>query len=223
VEILLCGATGMLGDGVLRWLIASTKVTRVVAVSRKPLSVTHSKLETVIEADMFHLKNLDALRDFDACFFCLGVSSVGMIPEDYRHLTYDLTLAVARQLLPGNPRLVFEYISGEGTDANSRQKWARVKAETEDALLAMGFRDAYALRPGFLQPMRGVTSRMRSMQWLYALTALIYPGLQKMFGRWVTSTDRLALAMLQLAVVGSERKTLNTSDLNALALQAAER
>lgn len=85
----------------------------------------------------------------------------------------------------------------------------------------MGFRDAYALRPGFIQPMRGVTSRMRSVRWLYALTTPIYPGLQKMFGRWVTSTDRLALAMLQLANVGCERKTLNTGDLNALAVQAA--
>ena len=145
----------MVGDGVLRWLIASPKVNRVVAVSRKPLSMKHPKLETVIEPDMFRLQHLEALRDFDACFFCLGASSVGISPEDYRRLTYDLTVAVARQLLPGNRRMVFEYISGEGTDANSRQKWSRVKAETETALLNMGFRDAYALRPGFIQPMRG--------------------------------------------------------------------
>ena len=114
MDILLFGATGMVGDGVLRWLTASTKVTRVVAVSRKPLAVQHSKLDTVIEPDMFHLQHLDTLRDFDACLFCLGASSVGMSPEDYRQLTYDLTVAVARQLLPGNPRMVFEYISGEG-------------------------------------------------------------------------------------------------------------
>jgi uncharacterized protein YbjT (DUF2867 family) len=221
MKILLFGATGMVGDGVLRWLNASPKVSRVVAVSRKPLAVQHPKLETVIEPDMFHLQDVDTLRDLDACFFCLGASSVGMSPEDYRRLTYDLTVAVARQLLPGNPRMVFEYISGEGTDANSRQKWARVKAATEAALFEIGFRDAYALRPGFIQPRRGVTSRMRSIRWMYALTAPVFPFLQKTFGRWVTSTDLLAAAMLQLAVKGSEKKVLNTSELNALAKYAA--
>jgi hypothetical protein len=122
-------------------------VSCVVAVSRKPLAVQHPNLEAVIGPDMFHLQHVDTLQDSDACFFCLGASSVGMSAEDYRRLTYDLTAAVARQLLPGNPRTVFEYISGEGTDAKSRQRWAQVKAETETALLNMGFRDAYALRP----------------------------------------------------------------------------
>ena len=217
MNILRFGATGMVGHGVLRWLIASPRVSRVVAVSRKPLSLQHTKLETIIEADMFRLKHLGEMRDFDACFFCLGASSVGMSPEDYRRLTYDLSVAVARQLLPGNPRMVFEYISGEGTDAKSRQRWAQVKAETETALLNMGFRDAYALRPGFIQPMRGVTSRMRSVRWTYVLTAPVYPFLQKAFGRWVTSTDKLAAAMLQLAIAGSPKKTLNTRELNAVA------
>ena len=222
MKILLFGATGMVGDGVLRWLVASPKVTCLVAVSRKPLSVEHPKLEAVIEADMFRLKHLDRLQDSDACFFCLGASSVGMSAEDYRRLTYDLTLAVARQLLPGNPRMVFEYISGEGTDAKSRQTWARVRAETETALSTMGFRDSYGLRPGFIQPMRGVKSRLRSLRWLYALTAPLYPFLQKRFGRFVTSTDVLAAAMLQLAISGSARKILNTAELNALANSAAD-
>ena len=221
MNILLFGATGMVGDGVLRWLVASPKVSRVVAVSRKPLSVQDPKLETVIEADMFDLQHVDTLREFDACFFCLGASSVGMRPEDYRHLTYDLTLAVARQLLPGNPQMVFEYISGEGTDAKSRQMWAQVKAKTEADLLKVGFRDAYGLRPGFIQPMRGATSRMRSIRWMYALTTPIYPFLQKIFRPWVTSTDLLASAMLRLAITGSEKKILNTGELNALTEHAS--
>src|SRR6516162_7562462 len=217
MNILLFGATGMVGDGVLRWLIASPKASCVVAVSRKPLAVKQPKLETIIEPDMFHLRHLSDLRDFDACFFCLGASSVGMSAEEYRRLTYDLTVSVARQLLPGKPRMVFEYISGEGTDAKSRQRWAQVKAETETALLNMGFRDAYALRPGFIQPMRGVTSRMRSVRWMYFLTAPLYPCLQKRFGRFVTSTDRLGAAMLRLALAGCPKKTLNTRELNAVA------
>jgi uncharacterized protein YbjT (DUF2867 family) len=210
----------MVGDGVLRWLITSPRAERVLAVSRRPLSVQHPKLETVIEADMFRLKHAAEFRNFDVCFFCLGVSSVGMAPEDYRRLTYDLTLAVARQLLPGNPGMVFEYISGEGTDANSRQRWARVKAETEAALFQMGFRDAYGLRPGFIQPMRGARSGMRSLRLLYALSAPIYPFLQRRFGQWITSTDLLAAAMVQLAAAGSVKKTLNTAELNALARSA---
>ena len=165
----------------------------------------YPKLETVIEADMFHLQNVDALKDFDACFFCVGASSVGMSEEDYRRLTYDLTVAVARQLVPGSPRMIFEYISGEGTDANSRQKWARVKAETEAAVLNIGFRGANAIRPGFIQPIRGVTSRIRSVRWMYALTAPVYQALEKAFGRWVMSTDLLAAAMLHLADVGTKK------------------
>jgi uncharacterized protein YbjT (DUF2867 family) len=217
MNILLFGATGMVGDGVLRWLIASPKVSRVVAVSRKPLSVEAPKLETIIEADMFQLKHLGELRHFDACFFCLGASSVAMSPEDYCRLTYDLTVALARQLLPGNPRMVFEYISGDRTEAKSRQRWAQVNAETETALLKMGFRDAYALRPGFIQPMRSVMSRTRSISWMYALTAPVFPFLQKTFRRWVTSTDLLARRCCNSRPWGAQKKTLNTAELNALA------
>lgn len=217
MDILLFGATGMVGDGVLRWLIASPDVNRIVAVSRKPLQVQHPKLTTVIEGDMFRLQHVATLQGFDACFFCLGASSVGMSQDAYRRLTFDLTFAVARQLLPGNRRMVFEYISGEGTDLGSRQAWARIKAETEAALFGVGFRDAYALRPGFIQPMRGSSSRNHWLRWLYALMAPIYPILQRSLGRFVTSTDLLAAAMLRLAVAGSPKKTLNTVELNALA------
>ena len=216
MNILLFGATGMVGDGVLRWLIASARVDRVVAVSRKALSVQHAKLQTVIESDMFRSQNLDALHGFDACFFCLGASSVGMSPEAYRRLTYDLTLAVARQLLPGNPRMVFEYNSGEGTDLNSQQRWARVKAETEAALLEMRFRDACALRPGFIQPMRGVRSRQRVLRWVVRSDGSVVSGSPEMVGRSVTSPDLLAEAMLRLAVKGNPKKILQTGDLNAV-------
>jgi uncharacterized protein YbjT (DUF2867 family) len=186
-------------------------------VSRKSLALQHAKLAVVIEDDMSHLQHADFLKDFDACLFCLGSTSVGMTAADYRRLTFDLTIAVARQLLPSNPRMVFEYISGEGTSSDSRQAWARVKAETEAAILAMGFRDAYALRPGFIQPMRGAESRMRSLRVLYALTAPFYPLLQRCLSRFVTSTDRLAQAMLHLAIDGDARKILNTSELNQIA------
>lgn len=217
VKILLFGATGMIGQGVLRWLITSPDVDRVVAVSRKQPVVQHAKLSVVIEEDMFHLQEIEALKDFDACFFCLGVSSVGLNEVEYRRITRDLTLAVARQLLPGNPRLVFEFISGEHADLNGRQMWRRVKAETEDAVLAIGFHDTYVLRPGFIQPMRGAVCRNRSVRWIYSVTALLYPYLQKRFDRAVTSTDLLANAMLRIATTGNVKKTLGTFELNQLA------
>src|SRR5579859_2594615 len=217
MKILLFGPTGLVGDGVLRWLITSPKVDQVLAVSRKPLVVQHPKLKVVIEEDMFHLRNTDVLKGFDACFFCLGASSVGMDEAEYRRLTVDLTLAVARQLLPANPRMIFEFISGAGAGSNAQQMWRRVKGEAEDALLAMGLYDAYALRPAFIQPMRGSTTRYRPLRWIYALTAAVYPFLQKRFDRNVTSTDLLAEAMLQLATAGDVKKILTNGELNQLA------
>ncbi len=217
MKILLFGATGLVGDGVLRWLITSPKVDHVLAVSRKPLAVQHPKLTVVIEEDMFHLRNIDVLKGFDACFFCLGASSVGMSEAEYRGLTVDLTLAVVQQLLPGNPQMIFEFISGAGSGSDARQMWRRVKGEAEDVLLAMGLYDAYALRPGFIQPMRGSTTRHRSLRWIYALTDAFYPFLQKRFDHNVTSTDLLAEAMLQLATAGDVKKLLTNSELNHLA------
>ncbi len=128
---------------------------------RRPLGIHHVKIDVVIEKDMFQLQNIGMLEGFDACFFCLGASSVGMTETEYRHLTYDLTLAVACQLLPRNPRIIFELISGGRADVDAKQMWSRVKAETENAVLNMGFFDAYALRPGYIQPMRGASSRYR--------------------------------------------------------------
>lgn len=217
MKVLLFGATGMIGEGVLRWLVTSPHVDRVVAVSRKHPVVQHPKLDVVMEEDMFHLRNIDVLTDFDTCFFCLGVSSVGMKEAEYRRITCDLTLAVARQLLPGNPRMIFEFISGARADLNGPQMWLRVKAETENALLKIGFHDVYALRPRFIQPMRGAASRNRWVRWIYAATDTLYPSLQKRFDHAVTSTDLLAKAMLQLATIGNANKIVSTSELNRLA------
>src|ERR1700691_4583852 len=213
MKILLFGATGMVGDGVLRWLITSPCVDRVVAVSRKQLARRHVKVEVVIEEDMFHLKNTSMLQGFDACFFCLGARSVGMKEAGYRYVTYDLTLAVAKQLLPGNPRMLFELISGGRADLNARQMWSRIKAETEEGVLKLSFHDVYALRPGFIQPMRGASSRHRVARWIYALAAPLYPFLQRRFDRAVTSTDLVAKAMLQLVIAGSTKKILSNSEL----------
>lgn len=214
MRVLLFGASGMVGEGVLRWLLQDASIAEVVSVGRSPIAVTHPKLRSVVEPDLFHLSDPSTLANFDACFFCLGVSSVGMSESTYRRVTQDLTLAIAHQLLPQNPQMVFEYISGDGTKANSGQMWARVKAETEQKLLATGFRDAYMLRPGFIQPMRGVTSRIKWMRWLYAACAPLYPLLQRVMPGVVTSTDRLAAAMVQLARKGWGVDILSPSEIN---------
>lgn len=217
MKILLFGATGMVGDGVLRRLIVAPEVEKIVAVSRKELTTHNAKVSVVIELDMFEFQNLQMLEGFDACFFCLGASAVGMTETEYRHITLDLTVAVARQLLPLNPTMIFEFISGGRADLNAKQMWSRVKAETENAVLKIGFHDSYALRPGYIQPMRGTASRYRFARWIHALVAPIYPALQKRLDRAVTSTDLLADAMLRLASNGNVKKILSNSELNNLA------
>ncbi len=219
MKILLFGATGMVGDGVLRRLIVASEVEKIVAVSRKELATHNAKISVVIEKDMFQLQNLHMLGGFDACFFCLGASAVGMTEAEYRHITLDLTMAVARQLLPlnPNPKMTYEFISGGRADLNAKQMWSRVKAETENVVLKIGFHDAYALRPGYIQPMRGAASRYRFARCIHALVAPIYPTLQKRFDRAVTSTDLLADAMLRLAIDGNVKKILSNSELNNLA------
>ncbi len=150
MRILLFGATGMIGEGVLRYVLELKDVSEVTAVSRRPLRFQHEKLSVVIEPDMEYLSQRDKLHDFDVCLYCLGVSAVGMSEEEYRRQTVDLTLRVAEQIAPLNAAMIFEYVSGMGAGPESKQMWRRVKGEAEQAVLSFGFRDAYALRPGFI-------------------------------------------------------------------------
>jgi uncharacterized protein YbjT (DUF2867 family) len=162
MKILLFGASGMIGQGVLRECLRDPTVERVLAVVRAPLGQSHEKLQEVVHADLADLAPIgDALAGYDACLDCLGVSSAGMSEADYRRVTYDLTLAIAREVLARNPEITFQYVSGAGTDGSAagRSMWARVKGETENALLAMPFKASYMLRPGAIQPRHGITSR----------------------------------------------------------------
>ena len=163
----------------------------------------------------------DELSGFDACFFCLGVSSVGMSEADYRRITYDLTLAVARVLAPVNPGLRFVYVSGAGTDSTERGRsmWARVKGATENALLAMPMR-ATMVRPGFILPMYGVRSNTGWYRAMYAVLAPAYPVLRRLFPGAVTSTDELGRAMVHIGRYGSPKPILTSRDLNRLAVDA---
>jgi uncharacterized protein YbjT (DUF2867 family) len=224
MKVILFGATGMIGQGVLRECLSDERVERVLVVGRQASGVTHAKVRELVVADVADLEPVAAeLRGYDAAFFCAGVSSAGMSEADYRRVTYELTLAAARVLVRESPGLTFEYISGAGTDASEKggTMWARVKGATENALLALPFRAAFMLRPGFIQPMHGIRSKTRLYRAIYAVLGPLYPILRRAFPKYVTSTDRLARAMLRVAREGAPARVLENADLDRLGAPAA--
>jgi uncharacterized protein YbjT (DUF2867 family) len=219
MKLLLFGATGMIGQGVLRQALVDPDVTAVVTITRVPTGTTHPKLREIVRADVSDLSGLDAeLASCDACLFCLGVSAVGMTEEAYSKLTHDLTLAVANRLVALNPGMTFLYISGAGTDATEkgRSMWARVKGKTENDLLRLPFKASYMLRPGYIQPLHGIKSKTRLYRVIYNVMAPVSPLLRRLFPRAVTDTDNLSRAMLRIARTGASRPVLENGDLNAL-------
>jgi uncharacterized protein YbjT (DUF2867 family) len=218
MKVLLFGATGMVGQGVLLACLRDERVTEVLAVGRTAVGRTHPKLREIVRPDLFDLSPVAAdLAGFDACFCCLGVSSTGMKEPAYRRITKDLTLSVATMLADGTPDMTFVYVSGQGTDSSEhgRLMWARVKGETENALLALPLR-AFMFRPGLIQPMDGITSKTRLYAALLKVFALLFPLLRKLFPNNVTTTQILGRAMVEVADHGSATKLLETRDINAL-------
>jgi uncharacterized protein YbjT (DUF2867 family) len=220
VKAIIFGATGMVGHGVLRVCLLAPDVERVLAVGRRSMGQRHEKLRELVTRDLFDLgRHAAELTGFDACFFCLGVSSAGMSEPEYRRVTKDLTLAAGEVLARLNPSMTFEYVSGAGTDSTERGQvmWARVKGETENALLRLPFKGAYMFRPGYIQPLHGARSRTRSYRLLYAVLGPLYPVWRALFPRWVTTTELVGKAMLAVARNGGPRPVLETPDINALA------
>lgn len=216
LRVILTGATGMVGEGVLLECLNSPAVEQVLSVSRKPSGRSHPKLREIVHADFHNLAPIqDQLTGYNACFFCLGVSSVGMKEPEYRRLTYDLTLHFAQTLLPRNPGLTFCYVSGAGTDGTlqSSQMWARVKGQTENDLLQLGFRQAYMFRPGFLRATPGqqhVLSYYKYFGWLF-------PVLRTLTPKYVSTLAELGQAMLHAAQHGAPKPVLEVPDIVALA------
>ncbi len=217
MKAVIFGATGMVGSGALLECLDDPRVTSVLAVGRGPCGVAHAKLAEVLHDDFFDWSRIRArFADRDACFFCLGVSAAGLDEAAYRHLTYDLTLGAARALVEANPRMTFCYVSGAGTDANSRMMWARVKGETENALLALPFQAAYMLRPGIIQPLKGVRSKTRAYQAFYTATRPLLPLLRRLLPGRITTSVVMGRCLIQLAIRGYERPILEMADLNRL-------
>ncbi|MCR5889970.1 epimerase [Hymenobacter sp. J193] len=213
LRVILTGATGMVGEGVLLECLNSPQVEQVLSISRGASGRIHPKLREIIHTDFHNLAPIqDQLTGYNACFFCLGVSSVGMKEPEYRRLTQDLTLHFAQTLLAHNgPDLTFCYVSGAGTDdtLRSRQMWARVKGETENALRALGFRQAYMFRPGFLRATPGqqhVLSYYKYFGWLY-------PALRRFMPKYVSTLAELGQAMLHVSQRGYAKPVLEVSDI----------
>ena len=220
MRVLLLGATGMVGEGVLLQCVAAHDVSEVVAIVRSPLERVQAKLTEMQHRDFFNWSDVDLSR-FDACFFCLGVSSLGKSETDYRHVTYDLTISLAQALVKASPQAVFVYVSGAGTNAQGKQMWARVKGATENALMAMPFRDVYCFRPGYIQPLHGVKSKVGWYNAMYVAASWTYPLLRRVLPGMVTSTEAMGRAMLKVARDGWPQKVLGSREINTAAAAVA--
>ena len=207
MRVVIFGATGMVGQGMLRECLLAADVEEVLAVIRTPTGVHHPKLREE-RADSFTDLKID-LSGFDACFYCLGVSSVGMSEPQYTEISYNYPLAAARAV---DHDACFIYVSGAGTTAKSRQMWARVKARTEQEIIDL-LPNGYAARPGFIQPTHGVRSKTRFVNAIYTALGPVFPALERVAPRYFTTTDRLSRAMLQVARVGFPRHILENADL----------
>ncbi|WP_291409250.1 NAD-dependent epimerase/dehydratase family protein [Actinophytocola sp.] len=216
VKVLVFGATGMVGQGVVRECLLAADVESVVAVGRSSAGVSDPKLREVRRPDLFDLAGVAELSGVDACFFCLGVPSSGMSEADYTRVTHDLTLYVASVL---DPSAVFVYVSGQGADRTEKGRvmWARVRGRTENALLD-GPLDAYILRPGYIQPRHGARSKVALYRTMYRVTSVLYPLLRLVLRDHITTTETVGRAMLALARGGgADTRVLNSPEMNALA------
>jgi len=219
MNVLILGATGMVGQGVLRECLLDAGVSRVVTLGRTATGQVHPKLHEIVHADLFHLAPVEEqLRGLDACFYCLGVSAAGLSEEEYARVNYEMTLAVAETLARVSPGLTFLYVSGTGTDSSERGRvmWARVKGRTENALLRLPFRSAYMLRPGIIVPMHGVKSKTRLYRVFYTLLGPVLPWLQRRFPRAIIDTEQFGRAMIEVARTGYPKQILEMADLAAM-------
>ncbi len=214
MKVILFGATGMVGQGVLRECLRDDSVEAVLAVGRNSTGRAHPKLRDFVIKDMFDTSAVgEEMRGYDACFFCLGVSSAGMGEADYTRLTYDLTLGWARALFKTNPAMTFVYVSGAGT--GGKAMWARVKGRTEEALLAL-FSSAYMVRLGALRPMHGEVSKTRWTRIAYVVFRPLLPLVRLILPGAVISTEELGRAMIRAAREGAPKRVLEMRDLLAL-------
>jgi uncharacterized protein YbjT (DUF2867 family) len=219
MKIILFGASGMVGQGVLLECLRDDGVTHVLSIGRSASGRRDAKLTEIVRDDFLNYSDIaPQLAGYDACFFCLGVSSVGMDAERYRHLTYDIALAAARTLARLNPQMTFVYVTGAGTDSTEqgRVMWARVKGKTENDLLKLPFRAAYMFRPAAIQPLHGVRSKRAWVQAIYVAAEPLLSWLVRIAPKYVTTTEQMGRAMIAVARNGYSKPVLESEDINSL-------
>ncbi len=212
IKAVITGSTGMVGEGVLHICLNSPEVESVLVINRKPCGVEHHKLKEIVHKDFMHLSPiLDQLSGYNACYFCAGVSSVGKSEKEYKYITYDLTLSFANSLVQLNPDMVFTYVSGVGTDGTEKGKsmWARVKGKTENDLMKLPFKDVYAYRPGYIEPIKGQKHAYK----IYKFFSPIYSFLEKLFPKYVGTMEELGNSMINVTLNGYEKKVLDVVDI----------
>jgi uncharacterized protein YbjT (DUF2867 family) len=219
MNVLILGATGMVGQGVLRECLLDDGVHRVVTLGRSEVVQRHPKLRQIVHGDLLNLAPIeDQLTALDACFYCLGVSAAGMSEAEYARVNHDYTFAVAQTLVRVDPDMTFIYVSGAGTDSSEhgRVMWARVKGRTENDLLKLPFVSAYMLRPAMIIPMHGIKSKTPLYRIFYSVMTPFYPLLTKVSPKYVTTTERLGRAMLRLARTGYSSRVLESAEIDML-------
>ncbi|ABG60568.1 NAD-dependent epimerase/dehydratase family protein [Cytophaga hutchinsonii] len=216
IKAIITGATGMVGEGVMHECLLNPDVEEVLIINRKPSGFTHAKLKEIIHTDFFNLAPVEQqLAGYNACYFCLGVSSIGMNEADYTKMTYTLTMHVAETLSRLNKDMTFCYVSGASTDSTEKGKsmWARVKGKTENDLTRLPFKDVYNFRPGYMQPTPG----LKNTQKYYTYMSWMYPFLKLVFKNYVSTLKDVGLAMIRVTLFGHNKQVLEVPDIKALA------
>jgi hypothetical protein len=202
----------MVGEGILHECLLHPDVESVLVINRKPCGVKHEKLKEIIHKDFLDISAVqNELSGYNACYFCMGISSIGKKKDEYTRITYDLTMNFANTLVKLNPDMTFCYVSGVGTDSTEkgRSMWARVKGKTENDLLKLPFKDAYMFRPGYIQPTKGLKNTYK----IYKVLAPIYPIIKLLLSKYVTTLNEIGLAMINVTLYGSDKKVLGCKDI----------
>jgi hypothetical protein len=212
IKAIITGVTGMVGEGVLHECLLNNDVEKVLVINRRPCGVIHPKLTEILHTNFFDLSPVaENLKGYNSCFFCLGVSSVGMKEDKYFSLTHTLTLHMAEILAKQNPDMTFCYVSGAGTDSSEkgRLSWARVKGKTENDLMALPFKKVYAFRPGFMLP----SKEAKNAHGYYTVFRLLYPVLHRLMPKLVSTLQEVAIAMIKVVLTGYEKPVLEVTDI----------
>ena len=218
MKVIITGATGMVGEGVLLECLQNEHVSEVLLLSRKHYALQHPKLKEVIVNDFMQLDSIhDSLEHYDACFFCAGISSVGLKEDVYRHITYDSTMNVAKTLSSINPSMTFIYVSGSGTDSSEKGKlmWARVKGKTENDLMKLPFKRVYAFRPGMMRSTPG----QKNVNQAFKIIDALYPLMNFLFPAFVSTLQEVAVAMIKIVLTPYKSNTIEVKDVKLICTQ----